>query len=320
MRALPTKLLGLVTTLLAVSFVTFMLTSLLPGDPAAAILGESGVTNEALAAVRSELGLDKPLPVRYVHWLGNVLHGDLGFSYAKNEKVSTLLSTHLPVTLEIIVLSMIISLLVAVPVGVYTAYRPGKAADQISAFLTFVLLAIPSFVMALLLILVFAVNLQWLPASGWVPLTQDPIENLRSALLPSLALALAQIAVFARILRGDMITTLHEDYVSLAKAKGLSTTRILFGHAFRPSSFSLVTVIGLQVGFLLGGTVIVENLFSLPGIGTTLVGAIESRDLITVQAITLFIAASFVLVNFAVDLIYSLLDPRIRRGRTLAKA
>jgi peptide/nickel transport system permease protein len=320
MKALRGKVVGLVATLLAVSFLTFMLTSLLPGDPAATILGESGVTKEALAAVRAELGLNHPLPYRYWLWLDHLVHGNLGFSYAKNTKVSSLLASHLPVTVEIIVLALIISLVVAVPIGVFTAYRPGRIADQIAAGTTFVLLAIPSFVMALLLILVFAVHLRVLPASGWVPLSQNPVKNLRSAFLPSVALALPQIAVFARILRGDMITTLREDFVALATAKGLSTPRVLFGHAFRPSSFSLVTVVGLQVGFLLGGTVIVETLFSLPGIGAMLIGAIESRDLITVQGLTLFIAAAFVLVNFSVDLLYSVLDPRIRRGRSLASA
>jgi peptide/nickel transport system permease protein len=170
----------------------------------------------------------------------------------------------------------------------------------------------------LLLILVFAVDIHLFPASGWVPLTQNPVQNLRSAFLPSVALALPQVAIFARLLRGDMITTLHEDFVALAHAKGLSTMRVLFGHAFRPSSFSLVTVAGLQIGFLLGGTVIVENLFSLPGIGSMLVSAINARDLVTVQALTVFIATVFVLINFGVDLLYSVLDPRIRRGRSLA--
>lgn len=319
MRNVRTRLAGLVATLLAVSFLTFLLTSLLPGDPAALMLGQAGVTKQALASVHAELGLNHPLVVRYWIWLGHLLHGNFGFSYASNSSVGSLISSHLPVTAEIIVLAMIISLILAVPLGMFTAYRAGRLSDQVSATVSFVMLAIPSFVLALLLILLLAVDVHAFPASGWVPLTQDPVQNLHSALLPALTLALPQVAIFARLLRGDMITTLHEDYVSLAKAKGLSTLRILVVHAFRPSSFSLVTVVGLQVGFLLGGTVIVENLFSLPGIGSMLVSAINERDLITVQAVTLFIAATFVIVNFGVDMVYALLDPRIRRGRTLAQ-
>jgi peptide/nickel transport system permease protein len=305
---------GLILTLLAVAFLTFLLTSLLPGNPALAMLGPSGVSAKAIAAVDAELGLNHSIIVRFWIWLGHVLHGNLGYSYANNMSVRTELAQYLPVTLELIVLAMVISLVLAIPGGVFTAYRAGRPVDQVSSGLTFVLIGIPSFVMALLLIYVFAVKFHLFPASGWVPLTQNPAENLRYAFLPAFTLALSQVAIFMRLLRGDMITTLNEDYVSLARSKGISTPRLLFRHAFRPSSFSLVTVVGLQVGFLLGGTVIVENLFAAPGIGMLLVQAIEARDLVTVQGITLFIAVAFVLVNFAVDLLYSVLDPRIRRG------
>jgi peptide/nickel transport system permease protein len=310
------KLFRLLLTLLAVAFLTFLLTSLLPGDPALAMLGPGGISPRAVAAVHAELGLNHPLPVRFLLWLGHCLRGNLGFSYTSNMPVRAELAQYLPVTLELIALAMIISLLLAIPGGVFTAYRAGRPTDQISSGLTFVLLGIPSFVMALVLILVFAVRLHLFPASGWVPLTQNPAENLHYAFLPAFTLALSQVAIFMRLLRGDMITTLNEDFVSLARAKGVSTARLLFGHAFRPSSLSLVTVVGLQVGFLLGGTVIVENLFAAPGIGMLLVQAINARDLVTVQGITLFIAVAFVLVNFAVDLLYSVLDPRIRRGHS----
>ena len=319
MRRFADKFATLVATLLAVSFGSFMLTSLLPGDPAALMLGPSGITPQALIAVRQELGLDHPLFVRYWIWLSHVARGNLGFSYANNQSVRTMIWSHLPVTLEIIVLAMVISVALAVPLGIWNAHRAGHLSDQVTAAITFVLLAVPSFVLALLLILLFAVKVHFFPASGWVPLTQDPVQNLRSATLPALALALPQVAIFARLLRGDMVTTLHEDFITLAHAKGLSNLRVLLVHAFRPSSFSLVTVIGLQVGFLLGGTVIVENLFSLPGIGSMLVSAINSRDLVTVQALTLFIGSAFVIINFGVDMIYSTLDPRIRRGRALAR-
>lgn len=318
MRVLQRKLVGLITTLLAVSVGAFFLTSLLPGDPAVALLGQSGVTPEAVATVRRELGLNHSLPYRYWLWLDHLLHGNLGFSLVQQQSVSSLLRSHLPVTLELVILSLILSLMLAVPVGMVAAYFAGRAVDRTLSTLTFIGLAVPSFVVAVVLILVFAVDLHAVPASGWTPLTANPVENLRTAILPAAALALPQVAIFARVLRSEMVTTLQQDYMWLARSKGLPTWRLLLVHAFRPSSLPLVTVTGLQVGFLLGGTVIVENLFSLPGIGQLLVTSISSRDLIVVQGLTLFIAAAFVIVNFAVDLLYSSLDPRIRRDRAIA--
>jgi peptide/nickel transport system permease protein len=318
MRVVRRKVTGLITTLLAVSLGAFFLTSLLPGDPAVALLGQSGVTPGAIAAVRRQLGLNHSLPDRYWIWLDHVLHGNLGFSLVQQQSVSSLLRSHLPVTLELVALSLILSLLAAIPIGIFTAYRAGRPADQVLSTLTFVGLAVPSFVVAVILILLFAVDFKLVPASGWIPLTANPVQNLRTAILPSVALALPQVAIFARVLRSDMVTTLQQDYIWMARSKGISTWRVLLVHAFRPSSLPLVTVTGLQVGFLLGGTVIVENIFSLPGIGQLLVTSISSRDLISVQGVTLFIAASFVLVNFAVDMLYSSLDPRIRRDRSLA--
>ncbi len=314
------KVLRLLLTLFAVSAFTFLLTSLLPGDPAVTILGVNGVTPESLAAVHKDLGLDKPLLSRYAGWLGDVLHGDLGTSYSLGRTVGSQITSHLPVTLEIIGLAMFIALVVAVPLGVYTAYKASGAADRAISLVSFVLLSVPTFVVGIVLILVFSVRLDLLPPAGWVGLSQDPVENLRRAILPALALALPQIAVFTRLLRGDMRTTLDEDFVAFADSKGLSTRRVLLGHALRPSSFSLVTLVGLSVGFLMGGTVVVETMFNVPGIGSLLVNAIYQRDLVMVQGVTLFIAVAFVLVNFVVDLLYSVLDPRIRRRRVAASA
>lgn len=312
------QLLALLSTLFAVSILSFLLTSLLPGDPAVAILGPSGINAQTLALARRELGLNHPLVQRYWDWLSKVLHGDLGNSFVNHLSVGSQLRTHLPVTLELIVLATMLSVALAIPLGMWSGYRAGQPADRLISLAAFAGLAVPTFVVALLLILVCAVDLRWLPASGWVPLTQSLLQNLRSAILPALALALPQTAVNIRVLRSDVATTMRSDFVTFAVAKGLPLRKILFRHAFRPSSLSFVTVVGLQIGFMLGGTVIVENLFSLPGIGQLLVQSILSRDLITVQGITLFIAASFVMINFLVDLAYSLIDPRIRRGRDLA--
>lgn len=309
---LARRLAALLATLAAVTILTFLMTSLLPGDPAVALLGTSGASESAVRQVRQQLGLNYPIPVQYLHWLDHLLHGNLGYSYAASTSVNSELAACLPVTVEIVVLAMVISLAVAIPLGTITAYLRGKLFDNIITSTTFTLLAVPNFVLALLLILVFAVGLRWSPASGWVNFSVNPVQNLQHAILPSVALALPQVAIFSRLLRGDMISTLREDYVRLAEAKGLTVRRILFMHAFRPSSFSLVTVVGLQVGFLLGGTVVIENLFALPGIGSLLIQSINTRDLITVQAITLVIACTFVLVNALVDALYQVLDPRIR--------
>jgi peptide/nickel transport system permease protein len=312
LRRLP----AMVATLLIVSFLTFLLTSLLPGDPAVQILGAEGASDaQALAAVREDLRLDDPVPVRYLDWLGDAVTGDLGRSYRTQQPVAEAIAERLPVTIEVGALAVVIALAAAIPLGTWSAFRAGGVSDRVITGTTFGVLAVPAFMMAIMLILVFAVTLQWLPATGWVRLTDDPLGNLRTAILPALSLALGELAVYTRLLRADMITTLQQDSITMARAKGIPTSRILFRHALRPSSFSLMTVVGLQVGAILGGAVIVETLFALPGIGRLLVDSISQRDLVMVQGVTLVIATSFVVINFVVDILYSLLDPRIRHGR-----
>jgi peptide/nickel transport system permease protein len=316
MRQLLIRLPMMVATLLVVSFLTFLLTTLLKGDPALMILGPEGAQDpEAVAAVREDLRLDNPLPTRYVAWLGDAVTGDLGRSYRTGQSVTEAIGERLPVTLEIGVLAIAIALAAAIPLGTLSAFRAGGAADRAITGTSFGLLAVPSFMMAILLIWILAEVLGWLPATGWVRLTDDPVENLRTAIMPALALAIGEAAVYTRLLRADMITTLQQDSITMARAKGIPTRRILFRHALRPSSFSLMTVVGLQVGAIIGGAVIVEQLFALPGIGRLLVDSILQRDLIMVQGVALVIAISFVVINFIVDLLYTVLDPRIRHGR-----
>jgi peptide/nickel transport system permease protein len=309
----------MVATLLVVSFLTFLLTSLLKGDPAVVILGPEGAKDPAaVAAVREDLHLDDPLPVRYLNWLGDAATGDLGRSYRTGQEVTEAISERLPVTVEVGALAIVLALATAIPLGTLSAFRAGGLADRIITGTSFGLLAVPSFMMAILLIWILAETLGWLPATGWVRLTDDPIENLRTAIMPALALAIGEFAVYTRLLRADMITTLQQDSITMARAKGIPTRRILFRHALRPSSFSLMTVVGLQVGAIIGGAVIVETLFALPGVGRLLVDSILQRDLIMVQGVALVIAISFVLINFIVDLLYTALDPRIRHGRAAA--
>jgi peptide/nickel transport system permease protein len=315
LRRLP----SLLATLFAVSLLTFLMTSLLPGDPALQILGAENATPEAIAAVRADLGLDDPLPVRYLHWIGDALTGDFGRSYRTNEPVSEAIIDRLPVTAEIGILAIVIALLVAIPVGMLSAYRAGTRTDKLISSTSFGLLAVPNFMVAIFLILIFAVWLGVLPATGWVNFTDNPVQNLRTALLPALSLAVAEMAVYTRLLRTDMIGTLQQDFVTMARVKGVSNRRILFRHALRPSSFSLMTVAGVQVGAIIGGSVVIETLFALPGVGRLLLEAVLVRDLLMVQGVALVIAVSYVVVNFTVDILYSYLDPRISHGRSAAR-
>jgi peptide/nickel transport system permease protein len=317
MRALLRKLPPLVATLLAVSFLTFLLTSLLPGDPAIEILGQSA-TPERIAAVRADLRLDDPLPVRYVRWLGDAAQGDLGRSYRTGQQVREAIIERLPVTVQIGGMAIGFALLGAIPLGMISAYRSGGVVDRTVTGGSFLLLAVPSFMMAILLILIFAVQLGWLPATGWTRLSEDFGANMRGAILPASSLAVGELAVYTRLLRSDMIGTLQEDYIRLARAKGMPTFWILLRHALRPSSFSLLTIVGLQVGAIMTGSVVIETLFALPGVGRLLYESVLQRDLIMVQGIALVVAVSYVVVNFLVDLVYTYLDPRIRRDRAAA--
>lgn len=318
MRSVLRRLPALVATLVAVSFLTFLLTSLLPGDPAVAILGPQGATPEAVARVRADLRLDDPLPVRYVRWVGDAVTGDLGRSYRTGQEVRSAIGERLPTTLEVGGLAIAFALLGAIPLGMVSAYRAGGPVDRAVTGTSFALLAVPSFMMAILLILVFAEGFGVLPATGWVRVSDDVAENLKGAVLPALSIAIGELAVYTRLLRSDMIATLQEDYIALARAKGMPTPWILLRHALRPSSFSLLTVVGLQVGAIMSGSVLVETLFALPGVGRLLVDSIFQRDLVMVQGIALVVAVTYVAVNFAVDLLYSYLDPRIRRDRSAA--
>jgi peptide/nickel transport system permease protein len=306
------KALSLVLVLLAVSLLTFLMQSLLPGCVECQILGPDNMTQENVARVRDDLDLDEPLHRRYASWLGEAVTGDLGRSYNTRQPVDEAIVERLPVTAEIVALSMVMALAIAIPLGLLTAYRAGGALDRVVTGATFGMLAVPSFMMALLLIYLLAVELGWLPATGWTHLTDDPVENLRSAFMPSLSLALVNVAVLTRLLRSDVIATLQEDFVLMARSKGLPTRRILTRHVLRPSSLSLLTVSGLTIGNLIGGAVIVEQLFALPGVGRLLFDSIGRRDLLVVQGVVLVVATAFVVVNGLVDILYSVLDPRIR--------
>ena len=308
------RLVHLIPVLLAVTVLTFLIASLLPGDLAYVLLGDQA-TPEKLAAVRHGMGLDLPIWDRYLRWLGGVLEGDLGRSFRTGETVLGAISARLPVSLQLMVMAEAAGLAIGIPLAILCAVRPGGWFDRTVTAVAFGKLALPSFMVAILMIYVFAVQLRWLPATGYVPFAEDPVGNLRSFVLPALTLAFGEWPVLMRVLRSDMIATLQEDYIAMARAKGLRPARILLVHALKPSSLTLVTVTGINIGRLIGGALIVETIFALPGIGRLLVGAIYARDFIILQGVVLFVAAGFVIVNFIVDMLYALLDPRIRHGR-----
>lgn len=307
-------LLRLVATLLAITFLTFAMVALLPGDPVDTILGTGPRTPEQVATIRSDLNLDDPFLIRYVSWLGEALTGDLGDSYITDQPVSETISQRVPVTAQLAIMAILIAVLVAIPVGVLGAYKQSKWQDSTSSAAVQVALSIPNFIVGIFLIWLLAVQFNLLPASNWNRISDGIGANLQTALMPSLALALGTAAVFSRLVRSDMIGTLQENFILSARAKGLSDRYILFRHALRPSSLSLMTIVGISFGALLGGTVVIETLFAIPGLGFSLINAINGRDIILIQGITVFIAVMFILINTVVDLLYAVLDPRIRRS------
>jgi peptide/nickel transport system permease protein len=312
-RYLLTRLGLLVVILFLISVLTFLLVHILPGNPADAILG--GLQTKAnVAALDRQLGLNHPLLQQYWIWLKNVLHGNLGESFLNHENVTTIISNAFPVDIELIVISQIISFAIAIPLALVASRRPNRLFDKLASVSTFGMLAMPAFVIGPVLVLIFAVKIHLFPATGAPNITAAPWTNIHDMILPSIALALGSIAVYFRLLRGDLISTLQEDFITMAKSKGLSTSYIMVRHALRPSSFSMLASAGLNIGTLITGAFVVEYLFGLNGIGAQLVDAINSRDYLEVQGMALVVALVYVLVNFFVNFLYTVLDPRVTRG------
>ena len=317
MRFVRKRVLQLILVLLAVTFLSFLMINLLPGDPARAVCGIS-CDQKAYEQTRADLGLDHNIVYRYVTWLKDLVSGDMGTSATNKQPVSQALSQRLPVTIELLIYSEIIALVLAIPMAILAAQRAGSVFDRASTTVAFGMLSVPDFVVGILLIRIFAVNLGWFPVTKQVGFFSDPVGNLHDMFLPALTLAFGEMAVYMRLLRTDLISTLQEDYITMAKAKGITSRRVLMRHAFRPSSFSLVTVIGLDMGRLIGGAFIVEILFALNGMGSYIVTSIFSRDYIPVQGGVVLVAVGYVLINFGVDMLYAVIDPRIRHARALA--
>jgi peptide/nickel transport system permease protein len=305
------RLLAAVPVLLFVTGGVFALVHLTPGDPIDAMMAES-VDATAKAALRRQLGLDRPIAVQYLAWMGRLLRGDLGRSIRNNEPVVENVGRRLRPTVQLALFATVIALMVAFPVGIVSAARHNTAVD--GAGTTFALFGIcmPNFLIALLLIFLFGVTLRWLPISGYTDPLEEPVRGLRSLTLPAITLGLALAAVIARTLRSSLLEALSEDYVRTARAKGLSEPVVLSRHALKNSLIPVVTLLGLQLGTLIGGAVITEYVFALPGVGRLVVDAVFARDYPLVQGVVLLIAVAFILSNLAVDVVYGWLDPRIR--------
>jgi peptide/nickel transport system permease protein len=295
-----------------VALFVFSLLYIAPGDPAAIIAGDQA-SAEDIARIHASLGLDRPFLVRFGEWLWNVLHGDLGTSIFANLPVSHMIGQRVEPTLSLMVLTLVFSVAVAVPLGVLAAARAGSWIDRLVMLFAVLGFSVPVFVVGYVLAFVFALQLDWLPVQGYTPLDQGVLPWLRSLVLPVLALGAIYIALITRITRAAMLEVLGQDYIRTARAKGLGLAPILFLHALKNASVPIVTVIGLGVALLIGGAVVTESVFAIPGIGRLVVDAILRRDYPVIQGATLLFSAIYVLVNLIVDLMYSLLDPRIRQ-------
>jgi peptide/nickel transport system permease protein len=310
-RYLVRRLASFGVTLLFVSALAFIAVRVLPGDPALLIMGPEG-NPEATARLRAALGLDRPIPVQYVEWLGRALRGDLGVSIQYDVPVGRLIASRLPVTLPLTALAGLFMVAVALPLGLYAATRHRRAGDYATMIISQLGIAVPSFWTGLLLILLFSVHLGWVRSGGFEGWSAGLGPALRSLLLPALALGAFQAAVLVRATRSAVLDVLREDYVRTARAKGVGEARVIGAHTLRNALIPILTVAGVQLGQLMAGSIILESVFALPGLGRLALGAIAARDLPLVQGVALFVASSIVIINFAVDIAYALADPRIR--------
>ncbi len=311
LKYLLRRMAATIPVLLLVSLMSFAVIWLVPGDPAAAFL-DSSASPEQVARLRHELGVDQPLPVQMVEWYGRILSGNLGESILLRRSVGAALLERLPVTLSLAGLALILAVVFGIAAGILAAIRRGTLADQSIMTLALLGLSVPDFWLGLVLIVVFAVGLGWLPSGGFVPITQSVTGWLATMAMPALTLALVQMGFIARMTRSAMLDVLHQDFMRTADAKGLSYRFVIMRHGLPNAMMPILTVIGIIAGSLLGGAVVVEQVFSLPGVGRLIIGAIMSRDFPVIQGGLLFLGLIYLVINLAVDLLYAAVDPRIR--------
>ena len=314
LRFLLTRLTSLVLSLVVASAVIFAVIEVLPGDPAAVMLGVNA-QEDTLAALREELGLTEAPVTRYFHWVTGLLQGDFGVSYSYRIPVAEMISDRLQVSLPLALFALVLTVVIAIPVGIWAASRRGSAVDLGVMGVTQLGVAVPNFWFAMLMVLVFAVNLRWFSAGGFAGWDEGVLPALKSLTLPAIALALPQASILARVMRSALLDTLGEDFVRTARAKGLTRRQALWRHAFRNALIPVLTIIGLQFSFLLAGGIIIENVFYLPGLGRLIFQAISARDLVVVESVVMLLVFAVIVVNFLVEVAYALIDPRLRSAR-----
>ena len=300
------RVLASIPVLFGVTVLLFLVLHLIPGDPAQILLFGSHPTPEQLQQLRERLGLNQPLPEQYLHYLGHLLHGDLGRSFQTNAAISSEIAARFPDTLRLTLAGMGVAIAIGLPLGIVAGSRPGTILDRVSTGIAVLGIAVPYFWLALILVLVFAVNLKWLPALG--------VGSAQGIILPAISLGVAFAAAITRVIRSNLIEALQQPYIQVARAKGLSEGAIVFRHALRNAFISVVTIIGLQFGAMISGAAVIEVIYARPGLGSYLVSSIQAKDIPAVQGTALFIALIYLLINFSVDIVYGILDPRIREG------
>jgi peptide/nickel transport system permease protein len=304
----------IIPTLVLVSVLVFCLQQLMPGDPALVLAGEERGDPRVLAQIRSELWLDRALPVQYLHWVGNVVQGNLGYSWRTRQPVAQLIAQKLPVTAQLGVMAFVIATMIGVPAGIVAAVKRNGPWDYVANAIGLAGLSMPNFWLGIMLILLISVRLDWLPPSGYVPLTQDIGQSLATTIMPAFVLGNAIAAILMRHTRSAMLSTLDQDYVRTARAKGLSEARVILHHAFRNALIPVVTLGALELGTLLSGAVLTEQVFSIPGFGKMVVDAVFNRDYPVVQGVVLVTAFLFILLNLLADILYVMINPRLRRS------
>lgn len=304
------RLLSLIPVLLVVSIVVFLLIHLIPGDPAAVMLGAQA-TPEQLAQLQEKMGLNKPLVSQFYHWIVHVLQGDMGQSLVSDKDVNTLISERMPATIALTVYALIISLVLAIPLGIISAVKQNTVWDYSSMIVALVGISVPNFWAALLLIIVFSLHLGWFPSTGYIALLDNIWLHLKHLTLPALSLGFIQAGVVTRMTRSSMLDVLRQDYIRTIRAKGGTSWHVIFKHGLKNAMIPIITIIGLNFGLLLGGTVVVETIFSIPGIGSLVVNSVFNRDYPVIQGVILYIALIYVLINLVVDLLYAYFDPKI---------
>lgn len=308
------RIFSLIPVLFVVSIAIFLIVHLTPGEPAAVILGLEA-TEEQVAQLREEMGLNLPIYQQYINWAKGVLQGDLGESYFMKEPVTEAIFSHLGPTLSLAIMAEIVALVLAIPIGIIAAYRRGSAIDQTLMVISLLGMAVPSFLLGLLLMLLIGVQLQWLPVAGYVPLSGGLWSHLKYLILPAISLGAIQAALVARMTRSSMLEVLNSNFIKTARSKGVKEYRVIIKHALRNAFLPILTVIGQSFGTLVTGAVVVETIFNLPGLGQLIINSIERRDFAVIQGVVLFVTLTYVLINLIVDLLYGVIDPRVRLER-----